>query len=676
MVGTVRNPNDPNVLPEYTGAARAFGQGVSLGWGDEAEAWLRSKLTGQDYDQSLQKIRNESAEYHQKHPYISTGLEFAGGVAPFVLSGGATAPVTGVRAVGTLGKIAENPYVRNALIGAGTGTVAGAGGEEEGRRAEGAVSGGIFGLGAGVAIPAALRGVSATYDWAKNKIAPTAESIAERAAEKFRNALQTNPNELAQKMTEYGTTPAMMLNLDPGLAQLAETVAQRGGKGATEIEKKLLEQKAGARERVNQNVKENLSPKNYYAEEQQLASDLRSRANNLYNKAYEIGDINDPKINQILEDPHFAEFYQRAKQIADKKALAAKVKGEDPSQYELKKIYTIENNPDGTIKGIKKTDVPDVRTLDFIKQGIDDTIESAYKSGSNVSTKQAEALKDLKKAFVNRIDEVTTPEGGVSPYKTARQQYAGDAEVLDALRTGYKKFGKLDPEEVAKLISTMSEAEKEAFRTGVARNLYKTIMNPSMDINAAKKIIGSPDLSAKLQPLFDSPEKFELFKNAMNRESQLYYEANKILGNSRTEVRKQMREDFESDSPVGDIAGDIITGGSFKAFTNSVMRALNNRNLDRNTAAKLSEMLTTGTPHEVAAAVQSLEDYAAKAGPREAAKQQLERNVTAGTTAAAPPAPLPEEKNRKSLDEMYMEEPIFKRDIEADIEADIANQKK
>lgn len=654
MVGTVRNPNDPNILPEYTGAARAFGQGVSLGWGDEAEAWLRSKLTGQDYDQSLQKIRNESAEYHQKHPYISTGLEFAGGVAPFVLSGGATAPVTGVRAVGTLGKIAENPYVRNALIGAGTGTVAGAGGEEEGRRAEGAVSGGIFGLGAGVAIPAALRGVSATYDWAKNKIAPTAESIAERAAEKFRNALQTNPNELAQKMTEYGTTPAMMLNLDPGLAQLAETVAQRGGKGATEIEKKLLEQKADARERVHQNVKENLSPKNYYAEEQKIIQDLSSKADPYYKSSYKHGEVKDPEVLKFMELPQFKEALKETKKL-----LAA-----EGRQLPTEPIYNAEG------KKIGERSAPTVEVFDQVKRGLDALIERETDALTGKQTSLGRVYTNKKNEFLSALDNA------VPDFGKARSIYRGDAEVLEALRTGRDKFHKLDPEEIEKLISKMSGAEKEAFDIGVAQNLYGTIMNPSMDINAAKKIIGSPKLSAKLQIVFDDPVKLDLFKKAMNRESQLYYEANKILGNSRTEVRKQMREDFESDSPVGDIAGDIITGGSFKAFTNSVMRALNNRNLDRNTAAKLSEMLTTGTPHEVAAAVQSLEDYAAKAGPREAAKQQLERNVTAGTTAAAPPAPLPEEKNRKSLDEMYMEEPTFTRDIEADIEADIANQKK
>jgi hypothetical protein len=657
-------PTDPSLAPEYTGMLRSLGQGATLGWGDEAEAWLRSKLTGQDYNQTLGKIHAEQGKFAKESPYTQTGPEFAGSLAPLVFTGGASSPATAARTAGTLGRIAENPYVRNAVIGGGTGA-------EEGSRTEGAVSGGVLGTGLGVAIPAALRGGKSVYDWAKNRIAPTAEAISERAAQKFRNALQTNPEELAQKMTEYGNTPAMAYNLDPGLAQLAETIAQRGGKGATELEKKIIEQKAGARERVHQNVKENLSPKNYYAEEQKLATDLRSRANSMYDKAYELGDINDPKINAILEDPHFAEFYQRAKQIADKKALAAKVAGEDPSQYQLKQIYTLENNPDGTLKGFKKTDVPDVRTLDFIKQGIDDAIESAYASGSSVSKKQAAALKDLKNAFVNRIDEVTTPSGGgISPYKAARQQYAGDAEVLDALRTGYNDFGKLDHEEVAKLISKMGDAEKEAFRTGVARNLYGTIMNPSMDSNAAKKIIGSPELRAKLQPLFDSPEKFDLFKNVMERESQLYHESNKILGGSQTAKRQQMRENFEGDTGAGEVAGDLITGGPWEALTNKAIKALGSSDLNDKTAAKLSQMLTAGTPHEVAAAVQSLEDYAAKAAPREAAMQQVERGLTLGTTAAAPPAPLAEDENRPSLDNL--EKPTFTRDIEADI----ANSKK
>jgi len=56
----------------YVGAARAaLGQGLMMGWGDEAEAWLKSKIGDGSYEQNLAKIHDEYGQYTKENPWTS-----------------------------------------------------------------------------------------------------------------------------------------------------------------------------------------------------------------------------------------------------------------------------------------------------------------------------------------------------------------------------------------------------------------------------------------------------------------------------------------------------------------------------------------------------------------------------------------------------------------------------
>jgi hypothetical protein len=677
----------PEPVNPYVGGARAaIGQGLGMGWGDEAEAWLRSKLTNQPYDETLKRIRQEYGEYAKQYPVQQAGFELAGGLLPMAASyfatpatGGAAAPAaaaTTARTAGALSRLATNPYVQGALFGAGTGAISGAGSAEEGGRLAGAGTGAAIGTGIGAVTPAAIRGGSGAFNWLRERVAPTEAMIANKAVGKMAEGVASSgmvPADIASKLAQDKAlnVPSMVMNTGEGLADLGEAVAQRSGKSARTMEQNLREQKAGSRERVYQQTKEGLGAGNYYNDEDRMVSELRKKADTLYDKAYEIGSINDPRINAVLEDPHFAAFYDKAKSIAEKEALAAKLAGEDPSKYQLKEIYKFKTAPDGTITGIEKVDVPDVRTLDYIKRGIDATIEAGYKSGSGISKAETNALKDLRKQYINALDEATIPSGGgESPYKAARQAYAGDMEVLDAMRTGMNDFNKMDHEEIIKLVKGMGDAEKDAFRTGVVRNLYSKIMDPATNFNSAQRIIGSPETQAKLQPLFESPEKFNLFKAAMEREAQLYHEANKVLGGSQTAKRTQMRENLESDSGVGDAVASAVTGGWWNSLTGIAARAARNANVTDETAERLAKMLTAKDPQEVAAVVKTLEDYSAQSAKNLKQLGTAEIGASTGITTAIPPAPsAPSSEGADIEADITNKAPAFGPDIEADIAA-------
>ena len=278
--------------------------------------------------------------------------------------------------------------------------------------------------------------------------------------------------------------------------------------------------------------------------------------------------------------------------------------------------------------------LPDVRTLDYIKRGIDATIDSGFR-GKGMSTAEASALRDLRKQFVNAIDE------NVPDYKFARKTYAGDLETLDALRMGREEFKTLDPEQVEKMVKAMSSGEKDAFRTGVARDIYSIIMKPSNEPNTAQRVIGSPDMQKKLAMLFDNPAEFDLYKAALMRESQLYKESNTILGGAQTAKRLDLKASLDEDTGMIESAAQAATGNFSGALSSMVMGAIRSGQMSKARAEKLSEMLMAKEPNEVAAAVQMIENYAAKQAPKQFRATLGEAGTVTGTSTAIYPAPAP-----------------------------------
>lgn len=641
----------------YVGAARAaLGQGLGMGWGDEGEAWLRSKLGGVPYEQALKQIRQEYAQYSKEYPITSTAAEFAGGVAPAV--GMMFVPGAQPAGAAQLGTSTMGALAKLAALGGATGAVSGAGSAEEGQRGSGAVSGGTIGTILGVGTPVAMRSATGAARWLRDRLAPTEASISRRAGEKMTQAMRESNltpqqiEQLAARDRAMGV-PSVVANVDNAMADLAEAVAQRTGKGTRRVEKTLTQQKTGARERTYQQVRKGLQPGDYYADEERLVKELRGKAKDIYDDAYAHGDVDDPRIVEVLKNPRFQEFFNKARGIAETEGQAAKLRGEDPSRFALPELYKPTGKfTDSGAEILELTKLPDVRTLDYIKRGIDATIESGFK-GQGLSKAEASALRDLRREFVNAIDE------NVPAYKAARQAYAGDLEVIDAMRAGMNDFKKLDHEQVIKLVSGMGDAEKDAFRTGVARDLYAKIMEPAQNRNAAANIINSPETVAKLQPLFDNASQFRLFQTALTREAQLFQQADKILGGSQTAKRGMMKESLEEGPGVGDAIATAVAGpgGFASGLLNITLKSLRNKTITPQVADKLSDMLMAKDPHEVAAVVKFLEQHAASEAPRAVKATAAERGAVMGGTTTVWPAPSVEQATPEPTD------------IEADISA-------
>ena len=629
---TGREPVNP-----YSNTARAIlGQGLTMGWGDEIEAGIRSKFFNEPYETALPRIRSEYGQYAKQYPITQGVSEFVGGAAPGI----GMMMIPGMQPAGLM---------RLGALGAASGAISGAGSATEDNRTSGAGSGALIGGGLGVGLPIALRGAGGALKWLQERLFSTPQVVQDRALEKMTEAMRqakVNPRDVEAQMVQDRAmgvpvqgkaigVPSVMANANPALRNLAEAVAQRAGAGSNAIENALTTQRLGAKGRVKAQTTAALKPVDYYGLEDNLTAQLRNNAKSLYEKAYAYGDVDDPRIVEVLKNPQFKAFFDKARGIADTEAQTAKLKGEDPLKFALPEIY----KPSGRFDAygteiLDLVKLPDVRTLDYIKRGIDATIDSGFR-GQGMSTAEASALRDLRKQFVNAIDE------NVPDYKFARKTYAGDLETLDALRMGREEFKNLDPEQVKKMVDAMSSGEKDAFRTGVARYFYGIIGDQSNEPNMAQRIIGPDNMQEKLAMLFDNPAEFDLYKTALMRESQLYKESNKILGNSSTARRLELGKSLDEDTGMIESAAQAATGNFSGALSSMVMGAIRSGQMSKARAEKLSEMLMAKEPNEVAAAVQMIENYAAKQAPKQFRATLGEAGTVTGTSTAIYPAPAP-----------------------------------
>ena len=176
--------------------------------------------------------------------------------------------------------------------------------------------------------------------------------------------------------------------------------------------------------------------------------------------------------------------------------------------------------------------------------------------------------------------------------------------------------------------------------------------------------------------MFDNVAQFDLFKAALQRDAQLHENATRILQNSSTARRTAGRESFEQEPGVGETMIAAATGGAGQALTNFAMRAIRAAKITEEKAAKVAELLMSSDPHEVAAAVQILEDQASKASTRKALTTAAEVGSVGGVTSMAPMAPRPEEAEMDIEGAPTDLQDIAGPDIESDIAADIESETK
>ena len=523
--------------------ARALAKGFAFDFNDEVEAAFRSgEIMTDEYYRLKKQINDDYNAWAQANPGEAFGLELGGGIASSFLPLGAVTKGFQIGSKGfQAGSRMANVGARAAASGALSGAVTGVG------QAEGltdipmsvlgnAAMGAGVGAGFGKLAEYGGRGASIAAQKFKEKFGPDIEvwddvanrfvrvpeipltAADRRAAEIITGAAgPTGPYRAlgATALANRQGVPSVLGTSNPELAALAEKVLAKPSSGRDTLAKNLVETRIETPERVGGTFKEALPDAGDFFDEQQAVTDrLRAIGNTEYQKAFQFGPVRDPKIDEVIYNPELANIWKEAQRQArlDKREL----------KVSLEPVF----DEGGALIGSRPTGdvIPDVETLHTFKRELDTAITAAYRKGNG---NEGEALKKLRDQMVTRLDEL------VPDYKIARGKYRGDLEVRKALDDGLKIMSStVQARDLKKSFAAMSDAEKEAFKTGALEAVTRNI-DKSTGGNLANRLAGAKGKLDKFKAIM-GPEEAKFFERVIAKEKQLYERTSKITGGSRT----------------------------------------------------------------------------------------------------------------------------------------------
>ena len=554
---------------------QALGQGLALGAGDEVVGTLRGLWNATGSDQSYSDAINQGIDaeraaneaFEEENPWASGALQIGGGL----LTGGIGAG----RAAALKGASLLNKSLRGAGVGAGSGAVAGGmsaegnvlDGEGLTKRALGTAMGAALGGTLGGALPVAVKGgiaaANAVGRWSKNG----AEKQAQRVV---RNAMAEDgmTEALAGKdMAQMGPLAVAADVGDKNIQDVARLYSNtQGGKNAHKmLEARHIDQGPRIEQSIDTEIASISLPD--YLISGQAARQASARKN--YGDVYKAEIELDDKLKGFFQNDAIKDAYAGAEKIA---AVTDDVLTPLSTKTDAGTVYA----------------KPNMETLDFIKQALDDNISKAVRDGDN---QYAAALTKKRGEFIKHLDEISPKnEKGESLYAKARSEYAGASQAMEAAELGQKFIA--TPKSVSvKQVEDMGAHEREAFLVGVAEELrYKALSTPDQ-ADVVKKIFGNHLARRRLKIALDGDEaKLKSFEQTLENERRMAITNDSVRTGSRT---APMQKDAETMAgALGDGIG--VAAGSPVAALSLMAKARDAVSTPPEAVAKrVTEMLLT-----------------------------------------------------------------------------------
>jgi hypothetical protein len=617
---------------EY-GNIKAGIQGLTLGFGDEFEATVKSLLNKRPYEENVAAIRFAKQEFETQYPNQALASEVIGSL-PLAFAAGAGAVNVASKipqAANLLSKIPTSlkAFGGTSVVGGAGGAVTGAGTATEGERVrgaqEGAVTGAILapvvlgGIKAGssatktvaerLGIPEAAKTiVEATKDIpiVRNITGKTAEffgmggDTAQRKADtKIIQALQRDNLTLPEikaamdNIRQSGYKPETIMEFGgKATKQLGETVASYPG--ARVVAENLAEErKSGAGNRIltdfQQAFKVNKDP-------MEIADDiirLRNAASKpLYDAAYASPvSIGNKTIDNIMLDPAFQSAYARANRIATREGFPLAPLKPEGNTFDLK-------------------------TIDYVKRGIDDEINWSKTPASGLGKDEVNSLKKVRGQFMDQVDSQAPKE-----YKAARQAFGGPTQVFDAIENG-RGFFDIDARTLKKTYDSLNPAEKDGFAIGAYDAIRTKIQSGADGIDQIKRTFGSPEKRDQIKVLIGD-DAFKNLELQLGREKAIRSTDIQITGGSPTQRRTEAAREFEGST---ELVPQMAEKGLVKGGMDYLLRSVTGPGT--RTAERLAPDLFGIDPAQQAQVIDRLkllDDYLRK--------QALQQQVGAGVVA-------------------------------------------
>lgn len=570
------------MLTHPEGLARSAMQGVTLGLADEAGALgqaagesLRHTITGRtpadlvnpppSFGDRYRQLQGEEQakldQFAAEHPVANLGAQVAGSLLP--VAGAASVARSAPGVVRSL----AGRMLAGAGEGAALGGIHGAAQAHPGERVGGAALGTAGGAVVGGLAPAAvdasgaaIRGLKsmgtrgAVPSLATGAPANPAVGTDTRALDLILSRIEQGKQSVGDVATmagEYGGKPFTVADASDPLRRLAETVAQTPTKGASQLVDFATTRAEGFTPRALEDVTATLGvqrPNVVTAVKQRMVQRAQEAAP-LYAAAHAAPPVPvTPELAAVLDDPTAKVAFAKGQAIA--RRFAAAGQGEV-----LPGLY----GKDGKLA---VGEIP-VQTLDYIKQGLDDLLQSkpAFGSGGTGARTYASRVA-LKSQLTDLVDQHFTVIGavdqnGVPLWKAARQAFAGPSAEIRALASGKKAWSMLPEEITATLQGLGTEGERDMFRAGAIRS-----MDPQLRIlmgggASPGSVVARGMVSDKARALFGNEANFAAYQKLMGQERTLAKLYPSVAGGSQTARRLLGAQDV---GQAAEAAGDVVMG--------------------------------------------------------------------------------------------------------------------
>ena len=560
-------------------AARAVGQGVTFGFGEEAEAGIRSALGQGQYKDIRNQLRLQQAQFQKENPYISTGLEIAGGLTtPAGIYGlGSKALLKGgTTALGNIG--------RGAAIGGAAGAVTGAGVAPELQNIPRSAL--YYGAGGtaigGAAVPAIALTGRGLRSIAQGLGLGQKEAIATRKLSETLQKENLTPTDVRTVLDEYrnvGVPEATIADLGANLQKLGYSSYIIPSKAKTTTEKFLQERTAG----LPSQLVEGLTQKSGVEAKQfgfdyitDLANKQQTQSRKLYPKAYS-KDIPAEPFRKYADRDLFKQAYTEAQKSAD--ALG---------------------QPLPSLDALQNADFVPTSLLHDIKIGLDRVYTKEVEPITGKVSGYGADIAKVKREFNDAIKEYN-PE-----YKLANKKFADSAELQNAYKTG-NDYLKMSESELINNLKDMRPAEKEAFRVGMLSKV-KDNLSTFEGVDFTKKVFGSDRKRSALRTAFDSSKSYDEFIKQVEGQKQLIQTSRKVLGGSPTVENLAAAQDLQDIAPL---ASGNVTGFLSNLAGRGVSRA---GGIRPSVAEELQKRLFTTNPQEQYSILRDIEEARRRQG--------------------------------------------------------------
>jgi hypothetical protein len=153
------------------------------------------------------------------------------------------------------------------------------------------------------------------------------------------------------------------------------------------------------------------------------------------------------------------------------------------------------------------------QTLDYIKRGMDDVVES-YRdktTGKLVLDTEGRAVNNTLRSFLGTVDKL------YPDYAKARTAYAGPVSGITAMNAGRKALS-MTADDLEARMRGMSPFEKQMFALGARRAMAETVATKGDTADVVHALVGTGKKRAMLARLFGDRKAFGRFVDTLGQE--------------------------------------------------------------------------------------------------------------------------------------------------------------